>query len=174
MRNKILFVVSAMAIAAVVGLTSTKLGVVSANPDYSTDDIRKQVSEMYPGEITELELEKEGDNLVYEIEVKQENKEIELKIDANTGEVLFSEIDYDDNDNDVVNSNGSSTNNTIISEEKAIEIALRQFNGAIEEIELDEDDSRLIYEIEMENGEKEAEIEIDAYTGKVLEVEIDD
>ncbi|WP_368858685.1 PepSY domain-containing protein [Oceanobacillus saliphilus] len=30
-----------------------------------------------------------------------------------------------------------------------------------------------MYEVEIENGNKEAEIEIDAYTGEVLVIEID-
>ncbi|PAV30690.1 hypothetical protein CIL05_06200 [Virgibacillus profundi] len=61
----------------------------------------------------------------------------------------------------------------VISKSKAKSIALNQFSGNIEEIELDRDDGRLIYEVEIKNGNKEAEIEIDAYTGKVILVDID-
>ncbi|MFD0951687.1 PepSY domain-containing protein [Virgibacillus natechei] len=56
---------------------------------------------------------------------------------------------------------------------KAEEIALNEFDGQITELELDEDDGRLMYEIEIEDGEDEAEIEIDAYTGEILVIEID-
>lgn len=60
--------------------------------------------------------------------------------------------------------------------DKARSIALAEFSGTIEGIELDDDDDRLIYEIEIEDGENEAEIEIDAYTGEILfmDLEIDD
>ncbi|QGS69859.1 hypothetical protein CV093_03150 [Oceanobacillus sp. 143] len=37
----------------------------------------------------------------------------------------------------------------VISQEEAKNIALQQFNGTFEQIELDEDDGRLSYEIEM-------------------------
>ena len=63
----------------------------------------------------------------------------------------------------------------IISKEKAINIALAQFSGQVEEVELDDDDDhgRLIYDIEIESSRGGAEVEIDAYTGKVLVVDID-
>lgn len=64
----------------------------------------------------------------------------------------------------------------VIGMDKARSIALAEFPGTVEGIELDDDDDRLIYEIEIENGENEAEVEIDAYTGEILfmDLEIDD
>lgn len=66
------------------------------------------------------------------------------------------------------------SNNALIDINEASKIALREFAGTITEVELDEDDGRLIYEIEIEAGDQEAEIEIDAHTGEVLVIEIDD
>lgn len=63
---------------------------------------------------------------------------------------------------------------TVLSVEEVSKIALQQFSGEIDEIELDEENGRLIYEIEIERGEQEAEIEIDAYTGEVIVIEIDE
>ena len=60
-----------------------------------------------------------------------------------------------------------------ISPEEAKTIALKLANGEITDFELDEDDGRLIYEIEIKTKDSEHEIKIDAYTGKVLEHEID-
>lgn len=67
-----------------------------------------------------------------------------------------------------------STHNTLIDVSEASKIALNQFSGKITDLELDEDDGRLIYEIEIEAGDREAEIEIDAITGEVLVIDIDD
>lgn len=67
----------------------------------------------------------------------------------------------------------SDERKSTISQEKAIEIALKQFSGVVDDIDLDREDGRLIYEIEIESPEGEAEIEIDAYTGEVLVVDID-
>ncbi|WP_217587359.1 PepSY domain-containing protein [Lentibacillus saliphilus] len=61
----------------------------------------------------------------------------------------------------------------VINTDEASRIALKEFAGAITSIELDEDDDRLIYEIDIESQNGEAEVEIDAYTGEVIMLEID-
>lgn len=66
------------------------------------------------------------------------------------------------------------TKQPILSYGEATDIALAEFNGVVDEVELDEDDGKLRYEIEIENGDMEAEVVIDAYTGKVVIIEIDD
>lgn len=57
---------------------------------------------------------------------------------------------------------------------EAIAIAMNKQSGHIEEAELDEDDGRLLYEIEIETANGEVEIDIDAVSGKILKVERDD
>lgn len=65
-------------------------------------------------------------------------------------------------------------NNAIISSEEAKEIALKQFSGTVSELELDEEDGTMIYEIEIVDGNKEANIEINAYTGNVIVIETEE
>ncbi|GAB3791194.1 PepSY domain-containing protein [Virgibacillus kimchii] len=60
-----------------------------------------------------------------------------------------------------------------IDTEEARNIALNEFDGIVTSLELDEEDGRLIYEIEIERGDHEAEIEIDAFTGEILVISID-
>src|SRR5690625_1091793 len=62
---------------------------------------------------------------------------------------------------------------TAISIAEAVDIALSKFTGQVTEVEVEEEDGRLIYEVEIESGEEEAEIEIDAHTGEVIVIEID-
>lgn len=62
---------------------------------------------------------------------------------------------------------------TVIDSDTALGIALKEFPGKATEVELDEDDGRLLYEIEIESSKGEAEMEIDAYTGEILAIEID-
>ena len=47
-------------------------------------------------------------------------------------------------------------------------------NGKVVEIEKDEDDGLIKYDVELKTDRGEADVEIDASTGKVLEVELDD
>ena len=61
---------------------------------------------------------------------------------------------------------------TGLTEEQVIEIALTEVPGEVTEVELEREDGKQIYEIEIlaSNG-MEMEVEIDAETGDVLEVE---
>ena len=65
-------------------------------------------------------------------------------------------------------------NNVIISAEKAKEIAHAEVpNAKITDFELDSDDGRRYYEIEMYTDTQEVELEIDAYTGKIIMYEFE-
>lgn len=61
----------------------------------------------------------------------------------------------------------------MISEQQAKNIALAKASGTITDFELDEDDNRLVYEIEIHNGKMEYEFKIDAYTGAIVEYQED-
>lgn len=137
------------------------------------------------GTIEEIELDEDDGKLIYEVEIKTSYGEAEVDIDAYSGKVLKIEKDREKNTNgkktssfNTENSNKQNsihTSNSPISSEQAARIALQAVgSGTIEDIELDEDDGKLIYEVEIETTYGEAEVEIDAYSGKVLEVEYDD
>lgn len=165
------------------------------NPALNKHDVEQTIVDQYGGEITEIELEKERGRVVYEIEVHDGKTEYDLLVDADTGEVLREKIDdrsdnvYDDHDDDqhkqkesskpVVtekkadDQKGAKTEEKLLTKEEAEAIALKQFDGTIKELELYEDDGRMLYEIELRNGNQEADIEIDAKTGEVLELDID-
>lgn len=62
-----------------------------------------------------------------------------------------------------------------ITKEKAIEIAEKQTGGKVIEVELDRDDHRYKYELELiEERVAEIEMEIDAETGKIIELEYEE
>lgn len=143
----------------------------------SKEQVKQIAAEKVNGTIEEIELEREKNNTYYEVEINDGKKEHELKIDAVTGEVFKHEQDWnddrddwnDDDDDDRVNKSSN-----IISSNNASNIAAKTVDGRVLEIELDEDDGRLMYEVELWTSKGEAEVEIDAYTGKVLSVEYDD
>lgn len=202
MKKKIIAAFGVLSVAGVIGFTVFQSGIVNAEPKLSKEEIRKQVTAQYPGKINELELESENNISVYEVEVELDGKEYELKIHADTGEVLKLEEktiptkvvaenenvvadpkteetavnNSDDDDQDEKTTKSVATKHTVISNTEAKRIAMDNFDGTIVEIKLDNDDNRHIYEIELVNGNRKAEIEIDAYTGKVivLEIETDD
>ncbi|GAA0610576.1 hypothetical protein GCM10009001_29830 [Virgibacillus siamensis] len=92
------------------------------------------------------------------------------------------EYDRDDRDDNVKEKNDDKKNASKddepskeprVSAAKAQKIALKEVSGTVISSELDEDDDRLIYEIEVQSDKKEAEFDIDAYTGEIIVMSID-
>lgn len=76
---------------------------------------------------------------------------------------------------EVDDSNSSSATTTnLITAEKAAEIAVSEVNGTVEEIEQELEHGRMEYKVELNTSTGEAEVRIDAETGKVVRVERDD
>ena len=140
----------------------------------SPEEAKKIALKQVNGTIIEEKLDDDDNRLLYEFEIlTSDNRKVEVKVDAMNGEVLKLEQNnrYDDDDDDNKHQNVS----TKISLDEAKKLALAEVNGTITEAELDNDDNRLLYEIEiLTSNDREAEVKVDATNGKVLKVEIDD
>jgi len=167
----------------------------SASAELSKEEAFEKVQTQIPGEVVEWEFEKEGSKKVYEIEIKGTDRHYDLEVDADTGEVLKIEeevfsgkkaskeqagsnqaVQTANNDNDsnrdtIKKNNEKKTDkDSIISVSEVEAIAHDFFDGKIEELELDEDDGKLYYEVEMYSSTHEVELDIDAYTGELLSI----
>ncbi|KAB8130115.1 hypothetical protein F9U64_14485 [Gracilibacillus oryzae] len=91
-----------------------------------------------------------------------------------TANATSNAADTQGNNDDKKQNQAANTTKTTISSEKAKSIALAQYNGTITELELDEDDGQMVYEIEIHTATNEIDIEINAYTGAVNSVSKDD
>lgn len=132
-----------------------------------------------------------GGRLIYEIEFEAGGNEYEFDIDARSGTILKYETDFDD---DVTrpssNTNGSNSGSTkpstkptttassLIGKARTENIAFQHAGVSRNQVrdletELDDDDGRRYYEVEFEVGDTEYEYDIEAYTGKILDYEID-
>lgn len=146
----------------------------------TADKVKEIASNKVPnGIITDLDLEKIANDYIYEVEIYKDNYEYNLILNASTGAEIsmtkhledwdwdYDEFEYENNIN--------NTNNNQISAEQAKQIALEKVPGAaITKLELDYDDGKAKYEGKMYKGGIEYEFEIDAYTGKIIEWDIDD
>src|SRR5699024_8831925 len=122
------------------------------------------------GYIDDIELETDDGYTYYEVEIENRDEDYDIYIDAYTGEVLkIEKDDHDDHDN-----KNNKAFESIISADEAMKIAIEAVGGKVSEIELDEDDHRYEYEIDVKTNDGEVEMTIDAVTGKILEQELDD
>ncbi len=55
----------------------------------------------------------------------------------------------------------------------AVEAALGKVPGQVTEVELETEHGRLVYKIEIITDFSKYEVKVDAYTGEVLEIELD-
>lgn len=118
------------------------------------------------------EIEYEDGVMVYEIEFFIGNKEYEYDINAITGSIIKSDVDYED-DKSLEN-----PNENLIGEGKAKQIALTHANVKASDIikysvKLEKEDGILVYEIEFFIGMTEYEYDINALTGAIIKSKID-
>lgn len=117
---------------------------------------------------TKTQLEWDDGRQIYDLEFYANGYKYEYEIDAGTGEVLSFEV---------ASSTPPNTAGSLISKEKAQEIALAKVPGAtadhIRKLKLDRDDEKHIYEVEIFYNGAEYEIDIDAATGKIVDYDVD-
>ena len=121
---------------------------------------------------SEVDAELDESPAQYEVEITgQKGEEIEYKIDAYTGTILESKRETEEK-----TSAAQPTSSGDIGHGKAKAIALNHA-GVSEskaydmEIELDEEDGMLVYEVEFKSGGMEYSYEINAATGAIVEQE---
>ena len=127
------------------------------------------------GQVTFIRAHLDWDDgrLVYDVEFyTADYKEYDYEIDASTGAVLSYDYDAEHYDRPSGSQSGAA-----ISEARARELALAQVPGAsesnIRKVELDRDDGRLEYEVEIVYNHMEYDFEIDASTGAILSRDVE-
>jgi len=154
----------------------------------SEEEASRIALELANGEIVRIKLDADDDDPEYEIVISEDGVIYEIKIDARTGEIMEYELDDDyrststqsqqsksgqeevQQPKQTQQSKSQNASRNIISADKAKAIALELTGeGRITDFKLDDDE----YEIEIKANGKEYDIEIDAYTGKVLDFDVE-
>lgn len=119
----------------------------------------------------------------YDFTIVTDNEKYEVEVDANSGKIIKMEKDDDyvgnhtnddtnsTNQNNTSNTNGNTNTNTqaTITAEQAQQKAMDRIGGGyLVKCELDHDDGVLKYEIEIKNGNKEYDVDVDANTGEII------
>lgn len=114
----------------------------------------------------------------YDVEFYSGYTEYDYEIDALTGAIRDKDLDcddfdlYDDDRYDWYQNQGGVG---VITAQRAKEIALAKAPAGtvVVKCELDEDDGRMVYELELRNGRTEYECDLNAVTGAILDWETD-
>ena len=140
------------------------LSTLSFSYQVNYDDVVDIVLRNYPqSRVTKIEISNYKGKTVYDGETFDKGQKIEFIIDVNNGEVLKIVPDYDDEYN--------PNYNLPITFEQASRIALdNSFSEKVKSIELKNIDKKPYYTVEVKEDKSDKEINIDANTGKVLNI----
>ena len=122
----------------------------------------------------QTKLDREDGVVCYDVEFYSGSTEYDYDIDALTGAVLSFDHDLD-NYSIHRPSSSQTAQEDLISSAQAQQIALdRAPSGArVVKCELDRDDGRYVYEVELQEGRTEYECDVNAVTGVILKWEVD-
>lgn len=119
-------------------------------------------------------LDRDDGRMEYEVEFYSGSKEYDYDIDALTGQIRSRDWEVDDFDLYDDDRTQVSVDNVITAEQaKAIAKAKAPSTATVVKCELDEDDGRWVYELELRDGNTEYECDINAVTGVILDWEVD-
>lgn len=122
------------------------------------------LAEVPNGTIAEIEIDREDITPNYDVTVIDDTTEYDFEIDAYTGSILSIEKDL----------NAENATPPTLSEEDAKAVALNEVpGGEITRVHYESDEFIPHYDISVKLGKYEYDIEIDATTGTVREIEKD-
>ena len=134
------------------------------------------VSGASASDITKLKLDYDDGRPVYEVELLYNFVEYELELDAYTGATL--KMETENKAGQIVQpgqSNQNPNQSQVMSNDDARAAALRAVPGSslnnITKLKLEYDDDRWVYDVEIYYNFVKYELELDAYTGQVLDMQ---
>lgn len=130
-------------------------------------------------QVTNLKVKLDTDDgrVIYEIEFDANGYEYDVDVDAVNGNIVDFDKEAIDDDDDEPKPTPAPAGD-YIGAERAKQIAFNRAgisaNQAAEiEVELDEEDGRMVYSVEFKAGGYEYEVEIDALTGEILDYDVE-
>jgi uncharacterized membrane protein YkoI len=95
----------------------------------------------------------------------------EVELETEHGQTFYK---LESNDDSSKSSSSQTTNTSALSVEEAAKIATNEVNGKITKIEKEMEHGRLEYKFEIQSDQGEADVRVDAASGKITRVKFDD
>lgn len=161
----------------VIGLLAVTMlsGCGTKEAKLSMEEAEKAALEEFQGDVIKSNTDRDDGTVIYEFTIDNGEDMCEVEVDGNTGNILKSELEDDRRVTEAQTSQEtqqSQSSEPVISEDEAKEAALaRSGAGEVVRCELDHDDGKAKYEIEIRDGSKEIDVEVDAVTKEILHYE---
>jgi uncharacterized membrane protein YkoI len=177
-----------IAIASLIVGSGSAIAANAVTSNIGKEKAKEIALKKVPGIITDIELEREQGNLVYEVEITKKDSldEVYVYIAADSGKVL-STVNDDDDDDDRKAAGKDSTSlsatpsasvasgtKNAITAEQAGKVALTAVKGEVLKVESDWDDGIQQYEVKIKTSEGIVEVDIAAVGGSILSIDYDD
>lgn len=145
--------------------------VTQNSADFIGDERAKEIAaETGQGDIVSFYLDTDDGRAHYDVEMRDGNVEYEFDIDAVTGDVRDYEEDQDDDrSSDSSVTSPAASGQKMLTQEEAVAKALERAAGTLTKFELDDN----TYELEFQDGATEYEIDMNPYTGDIIDFEKD-
>lgn len=128
----------------------------------SASDARELILELLPpsASIKDLELIEDENPPIWQAEIEYMDRDGDIDLHAETGEVIRNTLEEEQE-------------TSYLSEQEAIDIALKEINGIVDDVDLEESDGRMVYEVDIEDQETDEDVTvvIDAVTGQIIQFE---
>lgn len=115
---------------------------------------------------TAYELDDEDDYRRWEVDVMVGDRSVEVTVSGD-GTTVISQDDDDDDDEDDRARLGRAT----VSMTEAIEIALAEVPGLLDDVELDDEDGQDVWEVGIDTGSDDVEVSVSTTDGTVVKVD---
>ncbi|WP_286230885.1 PepSY domain-containing protein [Neobacillus mesonae] len=163
-RNKMRYEIKLQSNGQVLSFSKIDSNEKQDQPQTKTDaEIKKLLFTEFKGEIVSFKKHSEKQRDIYDVVLQSKDRKSIVKVDAQTGEIIFRKI---------IEFNKPTVK---VSEAEASKIALKQVKGKVDDIELEESGGTSYYLVDIDTeDDREATIQIHAITGEVLSVTWDD
>lgn len=147
--------------------TSSTKGIENKEFDISMEQAVDKFEETFENaKLTSIAIDKESGNYIYEIEGFNDKNEVEINIDAMSGDIVKQDTDDRDDviDDDVLELEG------IITPQEAMKTAIDKVgSGYAKEWSIDSKDGKVYYEVDVEgSNQDDDDVHIDAKTGDFI------
>ena len=159
---------ASLAAVTFAGFTVVPADTTEAATKYITKAKAKQLAlKTVSGTVVDIDFENDR-TPHYEIDIRNAKEEVELEVNAVTGKVKIT-------DREAIKKPAAKKKTTIITKNKAIQIAKAKLNGkgTVSDVELESDNGVRYYEMELKHGKKEYDVKINAVTGKIIKFKLD-